>query len=90
MNPHCVSIENYIGKRNKFQETKQKPTKYRKKARTTLTPNAIFQKFSMDVLHALHARRVYTVNYKGEFQNQANGLIVRRAPTPKYAAWQQK
>ena len=59
-------------------------------ARTTLTPNAIFQKFSMDVLHALHARRVYTVNYKGKFQKEANGLVVRRAQTPKYAAWQQK
>ena len=59
-------------------------------ARATPTPNAIIQKLSMDVLHALHARRVYAVNYKGKFQNQANGLIVRRAQTPKYAAWQQK
>ena len=58
--------------------------------RTTPTPNASFAKSWRDVLDALQGSRVYTVNYKGKLQNQANGLNVRRVWTLKYAACQQK
>ena len=53
---------------------------------TPLTRNANFEKILMDVLHRLHPRRVCTVNYKGKFQNRANGRRVRKAPCLKYAA----
>ena len=35
---------------------------------STLTPNVFFHKKSTEVLDGMQSRRVYTVNYKGEFQ----------------------
>ena len=74
---------------SKFKDWK-KTQKIRKLTRTTTTPNANSKKKSIDVLDALHASRVYTVNYQGKFEKQANWLIVKRVQALKHAACQQK
>ena len=83
-------IVKYKAKRTTVQGAVRKGENRAKLLCTPLTRNAIFEKILMDVLHRLHPRRVYTVNYKGKFRKRANGRRVRKAPGLKYAACAQK
>ena len=57
---------------------------------STLTPIAFFRKKSTEVLDGMHSRRVYTVNYRGDFQKHANGCRVVEVPCTNYHACAQK
>ena len=86
----CVCTVKYKAKATTVRGAVRKGENRGKLLCRPLTRNANFEKILMDVLHRLHPRRVFIVNYKGKFRKRANGRRVRKAPGLKYAACAQK